>query len=151
MWSVGEYFVLKQIFDPNTFILAKIFMLVWVTIWTVAGLFVMFFILWQILGFEIIIVTHQGIRIEKTVLGIGSKNNYDIGSIKDLMFNDNPTPEVRKGKYQPGFVKNSGGKIKFSFGTETIQFGNNINREEAEFLFDKIKRSAILKRENFNT
>lgn len=56
-WSFGEYFALSVIFSGDGPAEADLFLVFWVTFWTLGGLAAWWFVLWQLFGVEQLFIT----------------------------------------------------------------------------------------------
>jgi hypothetical protein len=145
-WGVGETFAIREIFNSGTDLVATVFLFVWLTGWTVGGAVVFYFVLWQLIGHEIITIERGVLTIKKSVIGIGQTKKFEIKSIKNMDIG-----------FTKGLVRNkkrtmsrtSGGKISFDYKMKTIKFAKNINEEEARIIVEKLKENTHFNKDNF--
>ena len=148
-WVMGETFAIREVFNADTPIFANAFILIWLVGWTFGGAFVLFVILWQLFGQEIIIIERGILNIGKSIKGIGRNKQYEIKSI--LKIDINPTQEIGvfEGINNKNMLGIKGGKIKFDYGMKTILFANGIDEAEARMIIEKLKENNDFKEENF--
>jgi hypothetical protein len=81
--------------------------------WTVGGAFILYTILWQLIGREIINVERGILKVEKSAKGFGRKKQYEIKSIQNI--NINPTQDlgIWGWNYNRSIFGMKGDKIKF--------------------------------------
>ncbi len=148
-WLWSETFAISLVFNLNTPLLIKPFILLWLIIWTLGGMLIGHWILWQLIGREVINIKEGIFTLEQSIKGIGPKEMYEINSIKNIDLNrvedsdfwENNTPESMFG--------HSGGKIKFDYGTETITFAKEINEAEAKMILEELRNNSNLRERNF--
>lgn len=146
-WAVGEVSAIQMFTGDAMEFEVTAFMTVWLIGWTIGGAFVVLTILWQLFGREVIHVEWGVLKIEKSIFGQGLKKQYDIPTIKNLMF----SPKRRRNNY--GEEENSNtfgineGRIKFDYGYKTIKFANDIDEAEARMIIKLLKENTNFERE----
>lgn len=78
VWILGEVFVIKRLVTGAVSGL-NIFLAVG---WTVGGLFIILFILWNIVGKEVITLSDKELQIERKILILNLKEEYTLSEIK---------------------------------------------------------------------
>lgn len=117
-----------------------LFMLVWLTLWTIGGAFAIYTFLWQLMGKEIVEVSYETIKIQRAVAGLGRKREYLATYIKDLRV----SPLAADSNYPFGwsrasnFYGLSGGLLAFDYGAKTFRFGSGVDEAEAKQILEKI-------------
>ena len=145
-WGVGEVFAVREIFNPDTEFIAKAFLFIWVIGWTVGGAVVLYFILWQLIGYEIIQVERGFLTLKRFVFGIGQAKKYDIKSIKNMAISFAPSARKNNKRNIRGV---GGGKIRFDYKTKSIKFAKNIKEIEAKMIIEKLKDNTHFNKDNF--
>lgn len=143
-WAFGEYHAYNTIISSDTPLLGNLFMLIWITGWTIGGFFVLYSILWISFGIETISINRGELSINKKILGIGFSNSYEMNSIKNIDINI----ETNKTNKQSLALKNKG-SIKFDYGMKTIKFAEDLDEAEAKYIIEKFKMDTRFKEENF--
>jgi len=145
-WGAGEFFAIREIFNSATDLVATIFLFIWLIGWTVGGAVVFYFVLWQLIGHEIINIERGVLTLKKSVLGIGQARKYDIKSIKNMGIRF--THGVG-GNNNKNMIVKRGGKIKFDYNKKTIKFAKNIDEAEANSIVEKLKENTHFNTDNF--
>jgi len=116
-----------------------LFMLVWLTIWTVGGGFALYSFLWQVAGKENIGVSYDMIKIQRAVFGFGRTKEYLATDIKDLRV----TPwaadhNIFSWSRSSSIWGMSSGILAFDYGAKTFRFGGGIDEAEAKQILEKV-------------
>lgn len=136
VWMVGWYFgesselpkLIKGIHSGKVLI----FGLVWLVMWTSFGLLFGSWIIWRLLGSEVIAVMNERLSLRKQIAGIGTSREFEISQIAALRFR----PEYGSGKrYQESH-------IEFDYGAKTYNFGTGIQPAEASQLLALVAKWA---------
>ncbi|UTW61526.1 hypothetical protein KFE98_16130 [bacterium SCSIO 12741] len=148
-WLMGEITVIGALFSSTTPFVAKAFMLVWLGAWTVGGMFALYGLSWMLTGREVIRLENGILTIEKRVTGYSRSRGYELGSVANMAIN----PSADLGVFNYYNKWNSfglkGGKIKFSYGMQTVKFANDIDEAEARMILDKLKANSLLSPSHF--
>jgi hypothetical protein len=141
---------------PSKFSWIILFMLFWLTFWTIGGvsaarsmqrhfnLFLCFWlvgwafgelavsysVLYLIGGREVILVNSESLTKRTEIFGIGPAKSYRVGEMRNLRFQ--PTSGVGKGR-----IPN---RIAFDYGAKTVTFGAGIDEPEANDLISRIRQ-----------
>ncbi len=148
-WFYGEYNAYNTIINSSKALFADVFILVWFTIWTVAGFFVIHSVLWSLLGEEIISIDRGSLIVSKKIIGFGFPKSYEINSIRNLRVDIEQESSNWKVSNQRSFLGTEKGNIKFDYGMETIKFGSEIAEVEAKYILEKFKANTKFKESNF--
>jgi hypothetical protein len=117
-----------------------VFMLVWLSGWTVGGGFVFYTFLWQLTGKENIEISHDIIKIQNAIFRFGRTKEYAAKHIKDLRV----SPAVVDNFHPFGWSRASfvwgrpNGLLAFDYGAKTFRFGGGIDEAEAKQILEKI-------------
>jgi hypothetical protein len=114
------------------------FLLIWLSIWTIGGLFNFYGWLWHVTGRELIEVSREGIQLSRQVLGRGRAQTYLTEHITDLRVS--PWPFAggvgpRRSRQPFGSM----GALAFDYGARTIRFADT-NEAEAKQILKEIQR-----------
>jgi hypothetical protein len=107
---------------------ASLFMLVWLSGWTLGGGFALLTWLWNFAGVELIVLGPSTLATKREVLGIGPPKEYDLQSIGNLRVSvgmsnfNNPMSQ---------FQTMGGGTIAFDYAAKTFRFGIGLDEAEA--------------------
>jgi hypothetical protein len=138
-WGVGEVMVTRQLLNGDALPVGEVFMLTWLGVWTVGGLFAIYAWLWQVMGKEIVMVHGQTFKTRRDIGGFGFDKEYDLVQMRD----------VRVGRLgiNPFDFSSSlqlwgvgGGVISFDYGARTYRFGAGLDEAEAKQIVTAIKQ-----------
>ncbi len=138
-WAVAEYMVSSQFLKGDAPPEGEWFMLAWFGVWTVAGLFAVYALLWQVMGKEMVTVHGQTVKTRQDIGGFGFTKEYDLVQMRNLR-----TTQV---SFNPLDLASSlqlwgvgGGVIAFDYGAKTIRFGAGLDEGEAKEIVTAIKQ-----------
>lgn len=149
MWFFGETSVASTIGTGGP---PDLFLIVWLTGWTIGGIFVLSTILFMLFGKEIIEAGQGVISIRNQALFFLSPKVYDLNEAKHIraveefsMYNG-----FQFGRRQNGLRSTfNSGTIKFDYGLKTVKFGNDLDEAEARHIIERLKTKRILAEKNF--
>lgn len=110
------------------------FMLVWTIGWIVAGMAVIFFVIWGLFGKEKLIIDSSSTLLEKSVFGIGLKRNLETSEIKDFRYTQIHTGYSNR----LSFFGLGPGKVQFDYGFKTYSLGLGLDDAEAKHLVSEL-------------
>ena len=116
-----------------------LFMLIWLTFWTVGGAFAIYALVWQIKGQEKVTVNNEGLTV-----------CYELGSwersktyLKKHLLNLRVSPESLAYNSLRGglrFWGIGGGVIAFDYGAKTVRFGSSVEEAEGNMILSEIQQ-----------
>lgn len=136
VWMVGWYFgesseipkVIKGLLSGKV----PIFELAWLVMWTFGGVFLSFWIIWRLLGSEVIMVENERLSLRKQIAGMGTSREFETSQIAALRFR----PEYGSGRsYRES-------RVELDYGAKTYDFGAGIQPAEASQLLRLIAKWA---------
>lgn len=139
-WALGEFGEFTNLTNGEGSNFSNIF---WLIGWTLGGAFVVYVLLRQLSGEEIVGVSSQAITIKRTVLGFGfSPQEYSAEHIKALRMSatagtDSQPWWVGRKSQIYGLEK---GSIAFDYGARTINFGSGLDEAEATAILTEVRR-----------
>jgi len=143
-WAFGEIFVgwivLQGITSPN-FEGPVLFILLWVTAWTIGGAFAIYTFFWQLVGREEIEVTPNSITISQIVFAFRRSKAYASEHIRDLRTSPMGLHEMHSWNRAWVFYGIAGGIIAFDYGAGTIRFGGGIDEAEGKQIIAEIQQN----------
>ncbi len=150
-WLIGELFAINTLFFSDTPLFANLFLLVWLTLWTVGGIFMLISIIQQLIGYETISVKKGILEIKRTAGITIQKKLYEIKSIRHIDINPTIDLGMWSGAYlyRQNIIGFKNGKIKFDYGMKTIKFANDIEEAEARIIIEIFKENPNFKEDNF--
>ena len=140
-WAFGEVFVLASIFARDTPWMVRLFLLVWVSIWTSGGLAVIMGFLQQIGSRQVIEIGRGLLKIEKSYVVLKLERRYDIFNIQNF----HVVPTQNKGSK---FVFGAS-DFQFSYKGKKVSFGNITNQEEIRETMEFFRNNPEFKPGNF--
>ncbi|MFK7907825.1 MAG: hypothetical protein AB8B69_22025 [Chitinophagales bacterium] len=122
--------------DPNGI---EWFLMLWLVLWTIGGIFVIGLLLWGYFGKETFLITKNQVKFNKTIFGIGIKKVLNMQEIKNIRFNEIKV-NWRDKRHSLHYWGAGEGKIKFDYGMKTYSFGLGLDDAEANYLVDLLKK-----------
>lgn len=109
-----------------------VFGLIWLSIWSIAGLTAGYAALWGLAGREVIEVSPLAIRLARRVPGWGRAQQYQAEHIQDLRVSPQAMPDwwMRRSVWS----STTPGQIAFDYGARTIRFGDCDEAEAKQIL-----------------
>ncbi len=129
-WAAGEWFALSEIFRAG-FSAADIFLIVWLTVWTIAGAGVVYAVLWQLFGSERLFITAGALVIDR---GFGTLRRKKVWGPGEAARFRKAGSTMRKGRLV------AGRGIAFEAGGATRSFGAGLSDEETRIVLAAIAR-----------
>lgn len=117
------------------------FFLIWVTFWVFGSLVVMFLLLWNLFGKEIITINTKYLEVNQNLFGIGRKRQYDIKHVENFRFNEIPY-NMFSMKNRLAFWGFGEGKIKFDYGMKSPSFGLALEDAESNYIVKLMKEKS---------
>lgn len=151
-WFAGEAFALVTLLTDAVPLPVNLFLLVWLIFWTLGGGVVLYIILRQLAGKEIIEVEGNLLKIKNSVFDLGRLKQYEIREIRNLTLNSaylNPTNNWSFGKTRRYRNRLHNGALKFDYGMSVKRFAAGIEEAEARMILGKFKNNPNFNRENF--
>ncbi len=124
----------------------NLFLLSWFVLWTIGGGFVIYQLLWNVVGQERIWIDNTGLRIRREVLGFGVTRLYDLSAVSNLRVAWSQGPLGGMGRFDDrakGMTlrqRPRRGMIQFDYGAKTVAFGESLDEAEARLLVADILR-----------
>lgn len=137
-WAVGGVAAASQLFAADSFRgESQLFLIAWLTLWTLFGLLALLLFLWTLLGVERVTFGAHSVSIRREVLGLGLTREYDFSHVHRLRVAPDsinlfdPRSAIR-------FWGFGGGLIAFDYGSSTVRFGGGVDEAEANRVIGKI-------------
>jgi len=145
-WVFGEVTVGRELLDFESPQGERVlFLVAWLAMWTLGGLFAFAVLLWSLFGVETVTVAGRSIMIRREVLGIGFRREYDMVHATNLRVAADSFNlfDPRAGLRFWGF---GGGPIAFDYGSSTVRFANGLDEAEANRIVARIvSRNSTLR------
>ena len=120
-WYVGESSEIPKVARGLRSGDAPVFEIAWLLMWTFGGLFFSSWIVWRLVGSEVLSVANGRFSLRKQIVGIGRTWEFDTSQIASLRFR----PEHGAGK---GYRES---RIELDYGAKTYNFAAGIQPAEA--------------------
>ncbi len=134
-WTFGELAGLNDI-ARHGLNGGGLFLLVWITFWTIGGGTAVLTILWILFGREIIVINgRHTLTHRREILGIGWSKQYDLSLIQDVR---TVTLSLPRSRQWPGWQNY--GVIAFDYGAKTIRIGNSLDEAEAKQIIHVLRQ-----------
>lgn len=131
-WSVGEYFALNEIFRGGTPLAADLFLIVWVTFWTLGGAAAWYFVLWQLFGVERLFITGGALVREAGLWRLRRRQVFDLARVSEVELSA-----------APAAANSTNRAISFKVDGKQFGFGIALSKEEAEQSLAAIRRHLV--------
>jgi hypothetical protein len=116
----------------------RLFLMVWVTGWTIGGAFAIATWLWNLAGFEKVLLGTSTLTTRREVLGIGPSKEYELGSVSNLRVNMGASNvSYRRSSFQ--IFSGNSGTIAFDYGAKTFHFGMGLDEGEAQQIIERLE------------
>jgi len=148
-WLNAEIFGIGQVFDSDRAILEYLFLIVWLTFWTLAGAFTIAGLLWVLTGQEVIVIDSGIMEIGKQMVGFARAKSYDINEIRQLSLNLSRGSGIRETRNKGTIFFPNRDVLKFDYGLATLKFGDGIDEAEGRLLIELFKVNPNFKEKNF--
>ena len=135
-WYLGESNEIPKVIKGVRSGQVPISDLVWLVMWSLAGLFLSFWITWRLLGKEILALASGTLTLQKQIAGIGRSWEFDTSQISALRFR----PEHGAGK---GYRES---RVELDYGAKTYNFAEGIDPAEASYLLELLAKWAPIVR-----
>lgn len=136
-WGAGELSALERLrsgrgADPEELLL------VWLVIWTAAGLLAAYAWLWMLVGQERIVLGTSSLRIRREILGVGLTRTYPLLRIRSLRV-EPPPPGDRESPLVFRLAGLSGGTMAFDHEGQTVRCGAGLAPAEAARILERMR------------
>jgi len=115
-----------------------LFMIAWLGGWTIGGAFAIYAWLWQVKGVEEIVISYEGLKINKKIPIWTSSKNYRLKDIVSLRVS-NSCASIWNMSGGMEFWGITGGKLAFDYGAKTVRFGIGVDEAEAKRIIKDIE------------
>jgi len=142
MWAVAEGEVIGQIQDGRAGGGVPAFKVVWVTLWTLSGIFVLGLLLWQLIGETTVEVSGGMLRYRRGLGPLAVGRTYDVQLIRNLRASrvDVDPDDLmwwRKSPMMPGL---GWGLLRFDYGERAVTIRPDLEPSEATNLANYLNR-----------
>ena len=128
-WAFGEYFALTQIFRSGAPPSADLFLIVWVSFWTLGGAAAWYVVLRELFGVERLFITSGALVREAGLWRLRRRQVFNLADVSDVGMSPEPAA--------PNSLNRA---ISFKVGGKECGFGIAMSREEAERSLAAIRR-----------
>lgn len=134
-WLIGEFFALTTLLGGRAGIGGSLFLLVWLSLWTVGGVAAWYMWLWSLTGEETIVVGPDAISVRRTVFGVGRTRLLARRALRNLR----ATGIDAAWAHGAGGGRIERGRLAVEIDGTTRRFGLDLTAEEAEYLIGAIR------------
>lgn len=140
-WAVGEIAVLRHFLGGQPLKDASgndsLFLVVWFTGWTLGGALMIYSLLWQLVGKEIIELNSTMLRRRKRIFFFSRSKDFAVAGITNIRL-ALPQPKYIRGKYVISSPMTRTGAIAFDFGRSTHHLGHGLDETEARYVIAQL-------------
>lgn len=150
-WAMGEGFAVQQVIAGDTPLPARLFILFWLTIWSIVGLFVMYIMAMQLAGKEIITLNRSEMRIKKSVLEYGRERHYELFDIENIGYEQKSRALTSRRELINKVGMGAGRGLYFSYRGKTITFAQSAEPDEMRKILEQLRGNPNLREAQFIT
>jgi hypothetical protein len=137
-WALGWRTALGALLEGGEPLGVRAFLVLWLLLWTLAGLFVLWSIAWSVAGREEISVEPRGLAIRRAALGVGWTRRYDFGAMEAL--ETVPAPGGGANEDGPGGSRlPRTGSIQFRHMGKRVRFGQGLAEPDVERILAELR------------
>ena len=127
-----------------------VFLLVWLLLWTAAGLFIARIVWWQLLGYELVTVSNGTLMLAKSGLLFHRPKTYDLSEVRHLRVQEDAIAAFFGGfaSYRSFGAFGDSGSLRFDYGLKTVKFGVGLDEAEARYLIERLRERRLLTEQN---
>jgi hypothetical protein len=141
-WAFGEFAVLYHMFikppkEPQP-AFTLIFLIVWLALWTMGGVWALITLLWGVAGKEVIELTSTTPRHRKQIPIFSRSRDYAVASIANLR-PASLAPALADEQHNMGTALNfREGAIAFDYGRATHHLGADLDEADAKYVIGEM-------------
>lgn len=141
-WAFGEFAVLYFMFikppeEPQP-AFTLIFLIVWLAMWTMGGVWALITFLWAIAGKEVIELSSTTLRHRKQIPIFSRSRDYAVASIANLRL-ASLAPALADDQHNMGTALNfKDGAIAFDYGRATHHLGADLDEADAKYVIGEM-------------
>jgi hypothetical protein len=144
-WAATEVAEARQLLNGQFFLDAgtghSFSRLIWFAAWTLAGVWFIYALLWQLIGKEIIELDATSLKQIKQILLFKRSREYAIANIANVRLAP-PEPKFSHGRYVIQILSFRAGAIAFDYGRSTHRLGQGLDEADARHVIDEICKHA---------
>lgn len=139
LWTVGEYFAAREFWTGQFFQKPEAFLPIWFAGWTLGGAFMIYTLLWQLAGKEIIEINSTSLKQTKQLLLLSRSREYAVANIANVRLAP-PEPKYVRGKYYIQSQSFNAGAIAFDYGRDTCRLAQGLDEAEVEHVIGEMRK-----------
>ena len=140
IWLSVEIGLVAEIFITQEYnFLGVLFFIFWFILWNLLGAFLLYNLMWQLVGKEEIQVTNGSITISQVIIGYKRSKEYLAEHIKDLDVAWASMDDLTFRRISVPLGANYG-MIAFDYGARTFRFAGVVEAAEAKQIIAEIKQ-----------
>lgn len=137
-WCFGLYGAIFALgLGHRGYALLDLFLLFWLVLWIVGGVFVIGVVLWAYLGRERVTIGGDSLTVQRLILGRGRKEVYHRAEVNDLRFQDSRT-DFFGSRTRWSMLGLGPGKVCFDYRGRVRSFGLGLTDEDARKLVRRL-------------
>jgi hypothetical protein len=145
-WAVGEFLVGRQFLSGEAFqessghdLKRLLFLIAWFAGWTVVGAVLIYTLIWQLFGKEVIELKSTSLKHLKQVLFFSRNREYALANIANVRLAP-PEPKYIRGKYVIATQSFASGAIAFDYGRTTHRLAQGLDEAEAQYVIGELRK-----------
>lgn len=141
-WAFGEFAVFYFMFvkppeEPQT-VFTQFFLLVWLAMWTLGGVWALVTFLWAVAGKEIIELNSTTLKHRKQIPIFSRSRDYAVASIANLRPASVPQPTAAEQHNMTTAMNFKDGAIAFDYGRATHRLGADLDEADAKYVIGEM-------------
>jgi len=133
-WALGIVFMVQQLASPGPFSLDRAFLLAWMLLWAAAGLGVMTYIAWLLVGRERISIEDGALVIRRGMLGLWWARRWPLESVRRLRTFGREIPPMIA--LSLDFSGRGAAGVRFESGGHVVRFARALSEHDARAIVD---------------
>ncbi|GAB3255190.1 hypothetical protein [Chitinimonas naiadis] len=130
-WLTAEVAVIKELVG-HTSRRSPGFMIFWLVFWTLGGIWASLFLLWQLVGTEVLRITSTTLSQRIQVFRLGITRQYPLDAITGLrVVHHDPSGYRRRRTFIPPLLGKGNGAIAFEYDRKAVYLGASLDETEA--------------------
>jgi hypothetical protein len=144
-WLVGEVMALFVVVGSLVSLaMPPPFLLIWSIGWTIGGIWVIRWLVWEFEGKEQILVEREVLTLEKTGAGYLRVKAFHLHAVQHLGLYVVDKDDWFGPRYPSEFKIGQTGVLQFKYGDDTIRFAHQVDTHEAEEILRCIRETGWL-------
>ncbi|WP_119270678.1 hypothetical protein [Taklimakanibacter deserti] len=139
LWAVGELAAARQLWNDGLLQNPKAGLIIWFVAWTLGGGWMIYALLWQLVGKEVIELNSTSLKQVKQISLLSRSREYAVAKITNIRLAP-PAPKYIRGKYVIQTQSFEAGAIAFDYGHSTCHLGQGLDEADARHVISEMRK-----------